>query len=94
MYYRPRRPPPAPKAPDEMPASLAIMAPEFEAKEWGDVGEFVTGGDGVPPPPPKPIIPPPDWEAEERERLARERVEHGLDEELPGQHPPPEREPS
>jgi hypothetical protein len=71
------------------------MAPEFAAKEWGVVGEFVTGGDApsilVPP---RPIYPAPDWAEEERERLERERAarpEPPVEEE-PRPFPPPARE--
>jgi len=68
------------------------MKQEFEEREWGVAGEFVIG-----PREPqvtrieRPRFPPPDWAEEERERAARERQEHALNEETPAAYPPPTR---
>src|SRR5689334_21334280 len=68
-----RRQKPAPAAP-RLPAAVAMMAAEVEARPFGVAGEWLSGGQAAPaPPPPQPFTPPPpDWNAELRERRERE----------------------
>lgn len=79
MHYWPRRPPARqrkpPGPPARLPAGLEILTAEtFDDRPLGAVGEML----GAPPPtPPRPatrsfVIEPVDWEAEERERAARD----------------------
>lgn len=79
-------------------ALAEIKAREEQEKPFGGWGgEMVMVPATLQAPPmytPRYRVPEVDWREEERERAARERQEHGLDEEEPGQHPPAKREPA
>jgi hypothetical protein len=68
-----RRPKPAPRR-EQFPPGLAILRPEFEAKDIDVRGECASGIPAAANTPLlRPQFPPPDWEEEAKEAYDRER---------------------